>query len=95
MNLRGFSTQAVCLTFLFATYAADAQSAATTAAVTEYVKAEMQRQHIPGLSLLVVKAGKIIRAEGFGWPTWNCRSGKAREPSSNRDPSENSSRRPQ
>src|SRR5262249_50891666 len=31
-----------------------------------YVKAEMQRQHIPGLSLLVVKDGKIIRAEGFG-----------------------------
>src|ERR1700686_1453142 len=43
-----------------------AQSPATTAAVTEYVKAEMQRQHIPGLSLLVAKAGKIIRAEGFG-----------------------------
>ncbi len=43
-----------------------AQSPATTTAVTEYVKAEMQRQHIPGLSLLVAKAGKIIRAEGFG-----------------------------
>ncbi len=26
----------------------------------------MQRQHIPGLSLLVVKNGKTIRAEGFG-----------------------------
>ena len=26
----------------------------------------MQRQHIPGLSLLVVKAGKTIRAESFG-----------------------------
>jgi CubicO group peptidase (beta-lactamase class C family) len=43
-----------------------AQSPATTAAVTDYVKAEMQRQHIPGLSLLVAKSGKIIRAEGFG-----------------------------
>src|SRR5579864_5626270 len=43
-----------------------AQSPATTAAVTDYVKAEMQRQHIPGLSLLVVKNGKILRAEGFG-----------------------------
>jgi CubicO group peptidase (beta-lactamase class C family) len=66
MSLRRFSTHAVCLTFLFATCAAMAQSAATTAAVTEYVKTEMQRQHIPGLSLLVVKAGKIVRAEGFG-----------------------------
>jgi CubicO group peptidase (beta-lactamase class C family) len=66
MSHRKFSTHAVCLTFLFATCAAMAQSAATTASVTEYVKAEMQRQHIPGLSLLVVKAGKIVRAEGFG-----------------------------
>ncbi len=42
------------------------QSASTTAAVTDYIKAEMQRQHIPGLALLVVKDGKILRAEGFG-----------------------------
>lgn len=66
MNLHRFSTHAVCLTFLFATCAAEVQTASTTAAVTEYVKAEMQRQHIPGMSLLVVKAGKIVRAEGFG-----------------------------
>jgi CubicO group peptidase (beta-lactamase class C family) len=45
---------------------AHAQSPSTNAAVTEYVKAEMERQHIPGLSLLVVKQGRIIRAEGFG-----------------------------
>lgn len=43
-----------------------AQTPAATAAVTEYVKSEMQRQHIPGLSLLVIKDGKTIRAEGFG-----------------------------
>lgn len=68
MNLRrcsSFPVLVLCLIF-FAADAAQAQSAATTAAVTEYVKAEMQRQHIPGLSLLVVKSGKIIRAEGFG-----------------------------
>ncbi len=35
-------------------------------AVADYVKGEMQRQHIPGLSLLVVRAGKIVRSEGFG-----------------------------
>jgi CubicO group peptidase (beta-lactamase class C family) len=46
--------------------AAQAQSSATDAAVSDYIKAEMQRQHIPGLSLLIVKQGKIIRAEGFG-----------------------------
>ena len=68
MNLRRSSVVFVtaCAIFSFAIPPAQAQSPATTAAVTEYVKAEMQRQHIPGLSLLVVKAGKIIRAEGFG-----------------------------
>jgi len=66
MRLRHFSTCFVSLIFFFAHFRAEAQSAATTAAVAEYVKAEMQRQHIPGLSLLVAKGGKIVRAEGFG-----------------------------
>ncbi|NOT62382.1 MAG: beta-lactamase family protein [Acidobacteria bacterium] len=34
--------------------------------VDDYVKAEMQRQHIPGTSIAVVKDGKIIKAEGYG-----------------------------
>lgn len=34
--------------------------------VDDYVKAEMQRQHIPGLSIAVVKDGKVIKAEGYG-----------------------------
>ena len=34
--------------------------------VTDYVQQEMQRQHIPGLALLVSRGGKIVRAEGFG-----------------------------
>ena len=34
--------------------------------VDDYVKAEMQKQHIPGVSLAVVKDGKIIKAEGYG-----------------------------
>ncbi len=45
---------------------AQGQSPTTNAAVTHYVNAEMQREHIPGLSLLVVKNGKIVRADGFG-----------------------------
>jgi CubicO group peptidase (beta-lactamase class C family) len=53
-----------CLIFL--TGVAQAQNSANAAAVTEYIKSEMQRQHIPGLSLLVIKDGKTIRAEGFG-----------------------------
>lgn len=35
--------------------------------VDPYVQAEMQRQHIPGLSLLVAREGKIVRAQGYGF----------------------------
>jgi len=35
-------------------------------AVADYVKSEMERQHIPGLALLVTRDGKIVRSEGFG-----------------------------
>jgi CubicO group peptidase (beta-lactamase class C family) len=34
--------------------------------VSSLVRTEMQRQHIPGLTLLVSKSGKPIRAEGYG-----------------------------
>jgi CubicO group peptidase (beta-lactamase class C family) len=34
--------------------------------VARYVRAEMQRQHIPGLSLLVSRNGLPVRAEGYG-----------------------------
>ena len=69
MNFARFSrcaVLAVSLNLSWPIAAARAQSSATPAGVTEYVNAEMQRQHIPGLSLLVSKGGKIIRAEGFG-----------------------------
>jgi CubicO group peptidase (beta-lactamase class C family) len=46
---------------------APAQSVpASSGAVAEYVQSEMQRQHIPGLALLVARAGEIVRAEGYG-----------------------------
>jgi CubicO group peptidase (beta-lactamase class C family) len=59
-----FVVQTICL-LIFAC-AVHAQSPATADAVSDYVKAEMQRQHIPGLSLLIVRGGKVVRAEGFG-----------------------------
>jgi CubicO group peptidase (beta-lactamase class C family) len=43
-----------------------ASVAARADKVDDYVKAEMQKQHIPGLSLAVIKDGKIIKAEGYG-----------------------------
>jgi len=66
MSLRRLFLYAVSPFILFAICIASAQNPATTAAVSDYVKAEMRRQRIPGLSLLVVKNGKILRAEGFG-----------------------------
>ena len=38
----------------------------TTDPVSAFVRAEMQRQHIPGLALLVSRSGKPIRTEGYG-----------------------------
>ncbi len=34
--------------------------------VDDYLKAEMQKRHVPGLSLAVVKNGKIVKMTGFG-----------------------------
>jgi CubicO group peptidase (beta-lactamase class C family) len=36
-------------------------------AVETYVKSEMDRQHIPGVALLVALDGKTVRAQGFGF----------------------------
>lgn len=33
---------------------------------SNYIRAEMERQHIPGLALLVSRGGKILHAQGFG-----------------------------
>ena len=34
--------------------------------IENYVHSEIERQHIPGLSLLVARDGKIVRAQGYG-----------------------------
>jgi CubicO group peptidase (beta-lactamase class C family) len=54
----------VCLLFTCATLALSQSS--IDSAVADYVKAEMERQHIPGLALLVTRDGKVVRSEGFG-----------------------------
>ena len=35
-------------------------------AVDDYIKKAMSRQHIPGLSLVVVRDGKVVKAKGYG-----------------------------
>lgn len=54
----------VCCLFTCATLAIAQNS--LDSAVADYVKSEMERQHIPGLALLVTRDGKIVRSEGFG-----------------------------
>lgn len=34
--------------------------------VDDYVKSQMERQHVPGVSVVVIKDGKIIKSEGYG-----------------------------
>lgn len=41
-------------------------ASAQTDKVDEYVKAEMEQQRIPGLSLAVVRNGEVIKAKGYG-----------------------------
>ena len=39
----------------------------TSDAVDTFVRAELERQHIPGLALLVSRSGEPIRAQGYGF----------------------------
>src|SRR5262249_21605379 len=34
--------------------------------IDQYITAQMQRLHIPGVSLAIVRDGKIIKAQGYG-----------------------------
>jgi CubicO group peptidase (beta-lactamase class C family) len=34
--------------------------------IDEFVKAEIQKQHIAGVSIAVIKDGKIVKVEGYG-----------------------------
>jgi CubicO group peptidase (beta-lactamase class C family) len=43
-----------------------AVAAAQSDAIDDYVKAEMTRQKIPGVALLVSRGGEVIRAQGYG-----------------------------
>ena len=61
INLRFF-----CKAILPSIVAYSALATAQTDAVDEFMKAEMIRQHIPGVALLVSSAGQVIRAQGYG-----------------------------
>jgi len=64
MRFVRFSLIPVILSLALAAMAQTASSHSDP--VDEYVRAEMQKQHIPGLSLLVARDGQIVRAQGYG-----------------------------
>jgi len=55
-----------CALLLLAATTVAAQTS-PDAAVDQYIRAEMQKRHIPGLALLVAREGKIVRAQGYGF----------------------------
>ena len=69
-NLRRTLLSASKLIFMFAALAAGSNllivAQDTTTKVDAYMNAELQRQHIPGASLAVIKDGRIILAKGYG-----------------------------
>jgi CubicO group peptidase (beta-lactamase class C family) len=47
---------------------ADAQAGRDVdARIDEFVRAEMQRQHVPGVAIGVVKNGTVLKAQGYGY----------------------------
>src|SRR5215212_4025557 len=42
------------------------QAVAAADAVDDYVTSQMQKRHIPGLSLAVIKDGKVVKMRGYG-----------------------------
>lgn len=62
------SVAAIAFALLQATQAAPATRLPTTPdSVDAFVAVEMARQHVPGVSLAVVRAGKVIKAKGYGF----------------------------
>jgi CubicO group peptidase (beta-lactamase class C family) len=57
---------ALACVLLVAGQCAWAAPADTTDNVDEYVRAEMEREHIPGLALGVYRRGEIVKARGYG-----------------------------
>ncbi|HTG31555.1 MAG TPA: serine hydrolase [Thermoanaerobaculia bacterium] len=51
---------------LFGLFLSLASASARADKVDDYVRAEMQAQKIPGLSIAVVQDGKVVKAQGYG-----------------------------
>src|SRR5215813_9193372 len=58
--------RAVFLIVLFLAASSTRLSASQSDKVDDYVKAEMTRQKIPGVSIAVVRDGEVVKAQGYG-----------------------------
>jgi CubicO group peptidase (beta-lactamase class C family) len=66
MNINRRLIRCAILIVCSLTASAAAQTAPVKDPVDDFVKAEMAKQHIPGLALLVSRNGQIVRAQGYG-----------------------------
>lgn len=48
-------------------FVSQASASDATDVVNDFIRAEMAKQHIPGLALLVSRGGQILRAQGYGF----------------------------
>jgi CubicO group peptidase (beta-lactamase class C family) len=64
--MRGVRFSLIPLIVLLAVCGRAQTSAPPSDPVDQYVQSEMQKQHIPGLALLVARDGKIVKAQGYG-----------------------------
>ncbi len=60
----GFTFACLCLSLLILV---GSSLAARADEVDKYVEASMRRQHIPGLSLVVLHDGQVVKAKGYGF----------------------------
>lgn len=65
MRNRHFPLFVLVLLFAASIVAQPNQSLAQADQLDQLIKAEMQSQNIPGLSLVVLKDGEIVKAKGY------------------------------
>src|SRR5271169_3147154 len=66
IDLRRWAVVALLVVRSVAQISAANQTADQSDAIDAYIRAEMAKQRIPGLALLVSRGGHVIRAQGYG-----------------------------
>jgi len=64
--MRNQYTKRILLSFLSIVLLISSNSAQKPDKVDEFIQTEMQKQHIPGVALAVIRDGKVIKSKGYG-----------------------------